>query len=100
MSDSEPPGGKRFARSLPTRRQPLQAAQDESRPPLWIVSVIEPQLGQPAQQGRDGDFRLDACELGTETMVNPAAEGQGTYIGTGDIEAIGMVVIGRRVAVG
>src|SRR5947207_14516913 len=49
---------------LPARRQAQQAAQDETWPPLGIHRVIQPQVGNPAQQGVDRNLRLDSRELG------------------------------------
>src|SRR5216683_7470496 len=84
----------------PAGGQPLEAAQDKGRPPFRIFGIVEPQIRQSAQQGRDRDLRLDACQLGAEAEVYAPAEGQRTDVGTGNIEAIRPVRIDRRVAVG
>ena len=49
---------------LPARGQLLEAAQHEGRPPFRIFGVVQPQIRQPAQQGRDRDLRLDAAPAG------------------------------------
>src|SRR5471032_3559982 len=72
----------------PACRQPLEASQHEGRAPFRIHGVVQPQIRQPAQQGRDRDLGLDARQLGAEAKVNAPAKGQRTYIGTGHIEAI------------
>src|SRR5680860_551318 len=53
-------------------RQPLQAAQGEGVAPHRIA--VELQVGEPADQRRDGDFTLQAGERGTEAEVVAAAE--------------------------
>src|SRR5258708_10452947 len=86
-------------RWLPACGQTLQAAQHEGRPPFRIYRVIEPQVGQPAQQGRQRDLRLDARQLGTEAEVNAAAKRQRPDVGPGDVETLGMIRIDRRVVI-
>src|SRR5262245_40885201 len=61
---------------LPACRQPHQAAQHEGRAPLRVLRVIQPQVGDAAQQGRDRDLGLDARELGAEAEMDAAAEGK------------------------
>src|SRR5262249_20674631 len=51
---------------LPARRQLLQPPQHETLPPLGILRVIQPQVGNPAQQGVERDFSLDPRQLGAE----------------------------------
>src|SRR3984893_18840653 len=84
----------------PACGQPFEAAPDKGRPPFRILCVLEPQFRQSTQQRRDGDFGLDASQLGAEAEVNAAAKGQRTHIGAGDIEPIRPIGIDRRVAVG
>src|SRR5437660_2777388 len=86
--------------TLPARRQPLQAAQHEGRPPFRIFRVIEPQVREPAQQGGNRDLRLDTRELGAEAEVDTAAKGQRLHIGPRDVEAVRMIGIDRSIPVG
>src|SRR5271154_3337244 len=72
----------------PARRQAFQPAQHEGRPPVRMLGVVKPQVGQTAQQGRDRDLRLDAGQLGAEAKMNAPAERQRTHIGTSNIETI------------
>src|SRR5882724_11329683 len=44
------------ARSSPASGQPFEAAQHKGRPPFRIDGVVEPQVRQAAQQGRDLDL--------------------------------------------
>src|SRR2546430_8889408 len=78
---------RRLARPLPARRQPLQAAQHEGRPPFRIERVIQPQVRDPPEQGRDRDLGLDPRQLGAEAEMDASAKGQRPYIGPGDIKA-------------
>src|SRR5215471_4818044 len=64
----------------PACGQPLQSAQDESRPPFRILRVVKSQPRQPAQQRRDRDFCLDSRELGAKTEVDAPAERQRTHV--------------------
>ena len=65
-----------------------------------IHRVIEPQVGQPAQQGRNRDLGLDPRQLGAEAEVDAAAKGQRPHIGPGDVEALRVIGIDRRVVIG
>src|SRR6478609_3336261 len=82
------PSAQQFRLGLPARRQALQAAQHEGRPPFRVLRVIQPQLRQPTQEGRDRDLGLDASELGAEAEVNAAAERQRFHVRPGDIQPL------------
>src|SRR5712664_3882316 len=84
-------------RPSPACRQPLQAAQYEGRPPFRILGVVQPQIRQAAQQGRDRDLRLDARQLGAEAKVNASAKRQRTDVRPGDVEPLRPIGIGSRV---
>jgi hypothetical protein len=86
--------------ATPARGQSLQAAQHESRTPLRVLRVIEPQVRQPAQQRRDRDLSLDARELGAEAEVDAAAKRQRLYVRPGNVEPLRVIGIDRRVVVG
>ena len=65
-----------------------------------ILRVIQPQVGQTAQQGRDRDLGLDPRQLGAEAEMDAAAERQRSHIGTCDVEPIRMIGVNRRIVVG
>src|SRR6516165_5169271 len=89
----------RFARVLPACGQRFQAAQSESRPPLRIVGIVEPEIWQMAQQRIYGDLSLDTGELGPKAMMDAAAERERTTLPPRDIEAVG-IGKGLRIAIG
>jgi hypothetical protein len=74
-------------RALPARRQ---AAQDESLPPIRMLGIIELQARQAAQQRGDRNLALEAGELGTEAVVDAAAERQRAHVGARDVEPVGV----------
>jgi hypothetical protein len=86
-------------RALPARRQRGEAAQDESLPPSRMLGIIELQARQAAQQRGDRNLALDAGELGTEAVVDAAAERQRAHVGARDVEPVGVGVDGG-VAIG
>src|SRR6516165_6594544 len=89
----------RFASVLPACGQRFQAAQSESRPPLRIVGIVEPQIRQTAEQRRYGDLALDTGELGPKAMMDAAAERERTSLPPRDIETVG-IGKGLRIAIG
>src|SRR5579864_117369 len=94
-------GGTRVATlASPARRQALQPPQYESRTPFRIVWVVEPQAGQAPQEGCNRDLGLDPRQLRAEAKMNAAAERQRAHIRPCDVEPVGRIRIGGRIAVG
>src|ERR1700749_4357812 len=58
----------------PAGGQRLEATEHKGRPPFRVFGVVQPQLGQPPQQGGNGDFSLNASELGAQAEMDAAAE--------------------------
>ena len=86
-------------RRLPARRQAVEAAQHEGRPPIRVLGIVEREIRQAAQQRGDGDLGFDAGELGAEAEMDAAAERQRADVAARNVEPIG-VGIDRGIAVG
>src|SRR4051794_9654272 len=89
-----------LATALPACGQTLETAQHEGRPPFRILWIVEPQVRQTTEQGRNRHLRLDASQLRAETKVNAASKRQRADLGTGDIQFLRPVGIDGGIAVG
>src|SRR5262245_31390217 len=85
---------------LPARRQALQAPQHETRPPIRVLRVIQPQVGNPAQQRADRDLRLEARKLGAKAEVDAAAERKRLDVRPGNVEPLRLVRIDGGIVIG
>jgi hypothetical protein len=80
--------------SAPMRWKPVEAAQDESRPPVRFRGIIKTEARQAAEERGDGNFSFKAGKLGSKAKMDAAAERHWPDVFACDIELVRVRVNG------